>query len=157
MLVIPSDQSGLDILEHGHAREDIDALKRTRQAKPDDLMRWHPGDAPALERDLSAARLQMAGDQVEEGGLTCTVRPDDRMLLAFLQRKTDIVDCDEAAEILGQSFGFQNSHRSIPSGQTFSHTLGQPDETLRQHQNNHQQNDAEDRRPVLGVLISESL
>src|SRR5207248_8026877 len=94
---MPSD---LDVLEHRHAREELDVLERPRDAPADDPVGRRSQQALAGEGDLARIRAVQAGDQVEERRLAGAVRADQPGNLALLDREPDVVDGDDAAEPL---------------------------------------------------------
>src|SRR6185503_9085372 len=62
-----------DVFEHGHAREEPDVLKRSRDAAAGDLIRTQTVDALAVEEDRTGSGLIDAGEQVEDRGLAGAV------------------------------------------------------------------------------------
>ena len=71
-------------------------LKGTGDALLRHLVHRQSGDVLAGEDDAARARLEHAGDQVEDGGLAGAVGADDGANLAALHRQVDVVDGDEA-------------------------------------------------------------
>ena len=57
-------------------------LEGAHQPAPDALHRAHAGHVLAGERDLAGIRPQMAGDEIDEGGLAGAVRADQRDAVA---------------------------------------------------------------------------
>src|SRR5690606_25159166 len=83
--------------------QDAHELEGAGDAAPRDLVRGQAGNALSRQAYLAAGRRQRAGDQVEHGGLARPVRPDQAEDLAFADVEADIVDGDEAAELLARA------------------------------------------------------
>ena len=66
-------------------------------------MRRQAGHRASFQFHCAAVRGEVAGDQVEQRGLAGTVRPGECCDHALLQIEIDIVDRDDAAEMLAQS------------------------------------------------------
>src|SRR5438094_147025 len=102
--------SDLDVLEHRHAREELDVLERPRDAPADDPVGRRSQQALAGEGDLARIRAVQAGDQVEERRLAGAVRADQPGNLALLDRERDVVDGDDASEPLREVLDREQSH-----------------------------------------------
>src|SRR6266704_215585 len=73
------------------------------------------GNVPAAEADLPPIRRQVAGDQVEQRGLTGTVRPDQGGDGAALDREGATVHSSHPAEDLGGVLDLkQRAHAAPP-------------------------------------------
>src|SRR4029079_10229693 len=92
-----------DVLERGHVLEEADVLERAADAARRDRMRRLAGDVLAEERDPARGRLVDPGEHVEERRLAGTVRADQRDDLLSRDREVDVVDGDEAAELLADA------------------------------------------------------
>jgi len=66
----------LQVLEHGHAREDAAALGRLRDAQPRDLVGREPRNVAAVEYDRAFARARIAEDRHHQGGFAGAVGAD---------------------------------------------------------------------------------
>ena len=84
-------------------------LERAGDAEGRDDMGGEPDQFPptVVESDPAVRRPVNAGDQVEDGRLPRTIRPDEPDDLALLDAEGEIVDGPEAAEVLRQAFGFE--------------------------------------------------
>ena len=65
------------VLQHREAREQVGELERAAQPGAGALGRREARQVAPIERDLPGARLELAGDQVEVGGLAGAVGADD--------------------------------------------------------------------------------
>ena len=73
-----------------------------------DLGRLQGRDVASAEGDPAARRGQKLGEQVENGRLARTVRPDQGMNRALVDGKRHIVHGDEAAKFHGKPRGTQD-------------------------------------------------
>ena len=89
-----------DVLERRHLREEADVLERPADAEVRDRVRRLPRYVGAVEDDRASRRLVDAGEHVEERRLTCAVRPNEADDPALGDDEVDVVDGDEAAELL---------------------------------------------------------
>src|SRR5271165_2300023 len=62
----------------------------------------HSGDPATEELDLSCARADLAGDDIDQGRLPRAVRPDQPDDLAATHRQSDTVECPHSAEAVNQ-------------------------------------------------------
>ena len=97
------------VLERRHVLEETDVLERAPHAARGDRVRRLAGDVLAEERDLPGRRLVDAGEHVEERRLAGAVRADQRDHLAARDGEVDVVDGDEAAELLPQPVATRTS------------------------------------------------
>src|SRR5207248_3525548 len=88
----------LEVLEHGHAGEDLEALERTAHAQTRPLVGLDVGDVDALEEHAALGGGQQTGEAVEQGGLARAVGADERGDLARRHRQRHVVDGEQAAE-----------------------------------------------------------
>ncbi len=65
------------VLAYRHAREQLGALERARQAQARPTKRRHAGDVAAVEQHPAVVGAQEAVEAVEEGGLAGAVRADE--------------------------------------------------------------------------------
>ncbi|MNI38658.1 hypothetical protein D3C73_928090 [compost metagenome] len=88
----------LHALAHGVLGEQLRQLERTAQPQAHDLARCHRRDVAPVEIHLALRGRQVAGADVDEGGLARAVLADDGQAFAFMQFKVDVVGRDHAAE-----------------------------------------------------------
>ena len=91
---------------------DLDAvLARFHRAVQDELL--------AIEAHGAVARPKIAGDHLDQRGLASTVVSHEADHLPRLQRKRNIVDCLDGAEMFGDVGEFENRHQpsSLPGSQ----------------------------------------
>ncbi len=91
-------QRGAQIVDHPHPFEEAEILETPRDPGPGDAIGGKPGDLPCCEPDLAAIRAEMAGDEVEERGLSRPVGTHQRGEHARLQIEIDPIHCRDAAE-----------------------------------------------------------
>ena len=103
-----------DIVAHAHAPEDRRLLEGTDHTLSCHPVRSAAGDALAAEADAAGTRGQEGGDQLEEGGFSRPVRPDDGEDLAFLHMEGDAIHGGEPTEAFGDVINFENGfgHRT---------------------------------------------
>src|ERR1700730_3974372 len=100
-----------EVREHGGGFEQFDVLEGAGDAEPGDAIGGLLRDVLILEKNPSRGRAVDARDQVEDGTLAGTVRPDDREYLALLHRERDGIDRLQAAEMQREIFGAEIAHR----------------------------------------------
>ena len=66
-----------DIVHHAEIAEDAAELERARDAIACKLLRRKAGDDLPVKTDLACIGQDQAGNEIEQGGLAGTVRPDD--------------------------------------------------------------------------------
>src|SRR5207248_5211603 len=91
----------LQVLEHRHAREGLEALEGAAQPQPGPAMGGQVGDVAAVEAHRSPVGLEQACEAVEQGGLAGAVRADEGGDLAGRDVEGDVVDGQETTETLG--------------------------------------------------------
>src|SRR5579864_1813646 len=91
-----------DVLERRHMLEEADVLEGPPHAALGDRVRRLAGDVLAEKGNPARRRSVDAGEHVEEGRLPGAVRPDQRDDLATRDDEVDVVDGDEAAELLAE-------------------------------------------------------
>src|SRR6185437_178304 len=79
----------LEILEHGHAREDAASFGLVRDAAAHDEMRRQSGDVAALEDDAAGAGARLAADRHEQRRLAGAVGADEADDLTLIDREID--------------------------------------------------------------------
>ena len=74
------------------------------------------GQRMARHRHLSLRGGEVAGEDVHDGGLAGTVRPQQAVNDAVLHRERDVVHCKAAAVFLGEVGYFYHKKRSFSAG-----------------------------------------
>ena len=97
----------------GLIMEKLIDLKSPDQPTFDALGLAEPGDVLAAEQDLSRARHQHAGYQVDEGGFTGPVGADQGVARPLLQAEIDVVRHADRAKALEQPTGFQHRRAHV--------------------------------------------
>ncbi len=80
----------LQVVQHGHGREELAALRHMGDAAPHDLGRGEPAEARAFPLDESAANGQESGDGLERRGLPGPVAADERHRLPLADLERDV-------------------------------------------------------------------
>src|SRR4029434_8870630 len=62
----------------------------------------------ATEQNAAGTGRQITGEHIDQGRFACAVGTDDRVQLSDLDLERYVVDCRQAAEILGQSAHFED-------------------------------------------------
>ena len=96
------------VVEHAGPVEQRSGLKCARNAEARHLIGGQLCHVLAFEADASRTRQMGAADQIEEGGLTRAVRPDDCIDLAGFDMRADVVDRDETAEAFAERVDFKH-------------------------------------------------
>src|SRR5947209_3237858 len=91
---------GDNCLPHRQTWKHRGDLECARHPKPHDLEARLANDILSVEDDLAGIGPERAGDQVEEGRLAGTVRPDDRGQRAVGEVDRDVARCMDAAKFL---------------------------------------------------------
>jgi hypothetical protein len=89
---------GHDVLQRGHAEEDLQVLEGARQAHRRQAVRRRLRHVLPGQRDAAVGRAVEAGDDVEQRRLARAVRPDDRQDLARAGGEADAVERAQPAE-----------------------------------------------------------
>src|SRR6266436_429153 len=97
---------GPNIVKNGHADEQPDILKRSRDTEPSELMRLEPGGALAVECDAPAGWLVNAGDQIKYSGFSSTVRADESEHVFSANAQVQFGDSGQTAEADGHFVQF---------------------------------------------------
>ena len=100
-LALAREDRQRNVVEHGHAIEQIDDLKAARNAGLDALGHCRKRDVVAFEQNLAGIGLQMRADQIDERGLAGAVRPDEGEL-ALLHDEIHAVAGAGFAELFAQ-------------------------------------------------------
>jgi hypothetical protein len=101
-------QSDTDILAHRKMGEHRGNLERASESHAGDRGRRAAGDVAPLEVDLPRRRREEMGKQVEARRLAGTVRPDEGVNGVATHMQIDVLDRDEALELLRQPFRLEN-------------------------------------------------
>ncbi len=79
----------LKIFAHGEISENSASLRRHRDAARDELVRGFAADVFFLEKDLSGAWREQAGNSAQRCSLASAVRTDERYDFTFLDVQRD--------------------------------------------------------------------
>ena len=93
-----------NVVEHGHAREELQVLEGARHSAAYDLMRPEPLDRRAAQSHVAIVRLEESGEQVEGGGLAGAVGADQTDDPAAPQLDFEAGDGEDAAEAAREPF-----------------------------------------------------
>src|SRR5262245_43374905 len=99
------------VLEHAHAEENLQVLKRARQAAARELFRRKRGHVLAAQAHAAGSGQVKARDEVEQRGLAGAVRTDDREDETGCNRHAHVIDRTHAAEGDRQVFGNEDHAR----------------------------------------------
>src|SRR5258708_10300254 len=94
-----------DVLEQGQAAEQRADLEGADETAFDARGARQMGDVLAAQQDASGARLEHAGDQIDEAGLAGAVGPDQRMAGAAFEPEVDVARHPQRAEAPAQALG----------------------------------------------------
>ena len=83
-----------NVLQNSHAREKAYVLEGARDAAPRDLVWAQPINTLALKIDFAFGRLIDSRQQVEDGRLSCTVRPDEAVDFPLMNLHVQGIDGD---------------------------------------------------------------
>src|SRR5262245_10765142 len=97
-----SKQRQRDVAQDRVVGEQRNDLIGPRHAKMRTAMRRNPGDVPVEQPDRAGVGGDLAGDQVEQGGLAGPVGTDDQAALTWLDRQVDIGGDAQSAELLAE-------------------------------------------------------
>src|SRR5262249_43918780 len=90
--VLAREGAHLEVLQHGHAREDAAPLRRVGDADRGDGVTGHRLDLAPLEHDPPAARRDDARDRAQRRGLAGAVGADQRDDLALVDLDRDALE-----------------------------------------------------------------
>ena len=113
-----------DVLERGHAKEDLQILECPRQAATRELFRRERAHILACEPHAALLRQVEAGDDVEQGRLAGAIRADDGEDRARRDRQAHIIDGMHAAEGDRQVFGREDGHARLAAKFSAFATVG---------------------------------
>src|SRR5205823_4772759 len=95
------------VLERRHLREEADVLKGAADTELRDCVRRLAGDVDAVEEDPARRGAVEAGEHVEERRLAGAVRADQADDRALGDREVEVVDREQAAELLTDVVGHE--------------------------------------------------
>ena len=102
----PADPVGdHEVVAHGRVGEQFDPLEGAADAEPGAFVDPQAGDVGAVELDDAAVGSQDAEDAVEERRLAGAVRADQSDALALLDVDVDLIERDDARELLADAAG----------------------------------------------------
>ena len=110
------EQCEHDVAQERVAREQRDDLIGAGDADMGALPARDPRDVASEDVDRAGARLQVAGDLVEQRRLAGAVRADDQAPLAGLDRQVDVARHLQPAERLAQILEGERGHRPASVG-----------------------------------------
>src|SRR5450631_1237169 len=96
-----------DILPYAQAIEDAWYLGLDAHAKTGDLVGVGVGNIVTAEQHLAVARLQLAGEHLEERAFSGTVRADQATQLPFGQTEVDVPYRLDATEVHDEIAGLK--------------------------------------------------
>ena len=88
-----------DIFPHGQRIKQTEVLEGSGQSRTGDLLRRHSGDFEVAQKCLARGWWHDPGEDVEQGGLACTVRADDSGDLGSIDCEPGVVERPEATEL----------------------------------------------------------
>jgi hypothetical protein len=100
--------------KNGHPRKELNILECPADSDPDQLVWVAMGDILPVEEDLSLLRSIKSCDAVEQTGLPCTVGTDNREQFAGPDRKINIAQGYDPAEMERNPPNFQFSLLCVP-------------------------------------------
>src|SRR6185437_876228 len=103
-----------DVLEYAHVPEWMRNLIGAADAAAAADIGGQSSDILAGETNSARANRQIAGDEVEQRGFSCTVRTENAERLARVERQRQIVDHLESAEILRYMLQGQERRHVLP-------------------------------------------
>ena len=110
-------RAGCDVFQHCHFRKRLHDLEGASEAPPRRLERALRRHIFTLETDAAGGWLDDAGQQIDQRGLASAVRTDQSDDLALIERKAEIVDGLDAAEVPAEILGHQDrSHAAALRG-----------------------------------------
>src|SRR5437773_9570139 len=119
-----------DILPDGQVRKHADVLEGAGHPLMRDVVRRQPDELPAEQADGSRRWPQDAGNQVEDRGLTGTVRANEADDLALVDVDIEAVDGGQAAKSASQAADLQDGPASAHTFHSGSSTIA-PDTASR--------------------------
>ena len=109
-----------EVLAHGHAREQLDALEGAPDAEARPPVRRQAADRHAAEPHRARVRPQRPAQAVEQRRLARAVRPDQADELALAHRQAHVGERGDAGElhrdVLGDEERIAGRHASVPRG-----------------------------------------
>ena len=104
----------IDRLDGREPREELIDLEGPGEAAAHAAVARRGGDVLAVEDDAAAARLEQAGEQIDERRLAGAVRADQRVTGSALETQRDAARRDDAAETLVEIDGFEGDRHDAP-------------------------------------------
>src|SRR5215210_2763561 len=106
------------VVEHGHAREQPDVLKRSRDSEPRYLVRPKAVDARTCDPDVAGRRLINAGQQIKDRRFAGAVWSDEPVYFALTNIHRQLVYGDQSAETDRRLICLENAF-AVSVGHTF--------------------------------------
>ena len=95
------------MLQDRHLRENLKTLVGPSNPQPRPLIDGQPRDLTTVERNTSRIGLKLPRHQREDGGLSCSIRPNQTEAFTLGDLKRHIIDGDQASEALDQTINAQ--------------------------------------------------
>ena len=95
-----------DVFQNVHGGEEADVLEGAGNAQLIDLVLLAAVDPLSLQKDLALGGLVHAADDVEAGGLSGAVGPQEPVNLSFFNAHVQLVNCLQAPELHGYVIDF---------------------------------------------------
>ena len=105
MLALKRDAN---VFQRGEMRKYRRDLERANQPHARHVGGRHRGDVLPLVQDFSGRRFEELGQKIETRRLAGTVRADQRVNAPTANLERNVADGEEARELLGQAFRFEN-------------------------------------------------
>ncbi len=103
-------EHGEQVLPNGEAAKDARLLRQVAQAPLGARMHRQATELDAIEPHVAGVGSDQPDDEVEAGGLSGAVGPEEADDLSRADVEGDAVDHPPRAERLHQAFGFENAH-----------------------------------------------
>ena len=106
-----------EVLAHREVREQVVALEAAGEAEACPPVGRGAGDVHPGQMHRAGAGHDLAGDDVEQGGLAGSVRADEPVALAGCELESDRIGHDERAERVGDRLGVEDrrAHSVTPA------------------------------------------
>ena len=144
------------IVAHGELGKQAVALERAGDADARAGGHVEAGHVAVLEQDGAGIGPQIAGEQVEIGGLAGAVRADDRVAQRGFEREAHVLRHGERAERLVERAGLERDHAASsvaeatrrPAAAAIGEVEQIADDALRHQQSHAGKDNAEEQIPV---------
>ena len=110
----------LEVLEHGHLREDPASLRHVTDPELDGLVCREARDVDAVEPERALGRVVQSRDHPERGRLAGAVRAEQGDDLTLIDRDREIVQGRDGAITDLHACHFEKRHQSPPAPESSS-------------------------------------